>query len=74
LPFFIPGWLGFIGAESYWKLLERDSDERSCNSRKKFFDNRLLQSIGGFCCALAVACLLDFLTLPEADYIYSVHP
>ncbi|GAA0880238.1 site-2 protease family protein [Algoriphagus jejuensis] len=73
LPFFIPAWLGFIGAPSIGTFGAIIRMKGFVNSRKKFFDIGVAGPIAGFLVALVVL-VYGFTTLPPADYIYSVHP
>ena len=73
LPFFIPGWLGFIGAPSIGTFGAVIQMKGRVNSRKKFFDIGVAGPLAGFAVALVVLAY-GFLTLPEVEYIYSVHP
>jgi Zn-dependent protease len=73
LPFFIPGWLGFIGAPSlgtFGALIQIKGD---VNSRKKFFDIGVAGPLAGFVVAFFVLAY-GFLALPETEYIYAFHP
>ncbi len=73
LPFFIPGWLGFIGAPSIGTFGAVIRMKGFVNSRKKFFDIGVAGPLAGFVIALGVL-IYGFTTLPPADYIYEVHP
>jgi Zn-dependent protease len=73
LPFFIPAWLGFIGAPSIGTFGAIIRMKSFVGSRKKFFDIGVAGPIAGFVVALGVL-IYGFVTLPLADYIYSVHP
>jgi membrane-associated protease RseP (regulator of RpoE activity) len=73
LPFFIPGWLGFIGAPSIGTFGAVIQMKGSVNSRKKFFDIGVAGPLAGFVVAFFVLAY-GFLTLPEPDYIYAIHP
>lgn len=73
LPYFIPGWLGFIGMPSIGTFGAVIQMKGIVNSRKKFFDIGVAGPLAGFAMALAVL-VYGFSTLPEADYIYSFHP
>ncbi len=73
LPFFIPGWLGFIGAPSIGTFGAVIQMKGFINSRKKFFDIGVAGPLAGFVVALVVLAY-GFLTLPESNYIYGIHP
>lgn len=71
LPYFIPGWLvispslGTFGAIIRMKSF--------VNSRKKYFDIGVAGPLAGFVIALFVLGY-GFTHLPDADYIYQIHP
>jgi membrane-associated protease RseP (regulator of RpoE activity) len=73
LPFFIPGWLGFIGAPSIGTFGAVIQMKGYVNSRKKFFDIGVAGPLAGFVIAIFVLAY-GFLTLPESNYIYEIHP
>ncbi|MDF2158117.1 site-2 protease family protein [Algoriphagus sp. CAU 1675] len=73
LPFFIPAWLGFIGAPSIGTFGAIIRMKGFVNSRKKFFDIGVAGPLAGFVIALGVLSY-GFTHLPESDYIYSIHP
>ena len=73
LPFFIPGWLGFIGIPSIGTFGAVIQMKGFVNSRKKFFDIGVAGPLAGFVIALLVL-IYGFATLPEPDFIYSIHP
>ena len=73
LPYFIPAWLGFLGAPSIGTFGAIIRMKGFVNSRKKFFDIGVAGPIAGFMVALGVL-VYGFTTLPPAEYIYSVHP
>jgi membrane-associated protease RseP (regulator of RpoE activity) len=73
LPFFIPFWLGFIGLPTIGTFGAVIQMKGLVNSRKKFFDIGVAGPLAGFVIALGVL-VYGFSTLPESDYIYSVHP
>lgn len=73
LPFFIPAWLGFIGIPSIGTFGAVIRMTGYVNSRKKFFDIGVAGPIAGFVVAVGVLAY-GFVSLPPADYIYSVHP
>lgn len=73
LPFFIPGWLGFIGAPSIGTFGAIIQMKGFVNSRKKFFDIGVAGPLAGFVIAVGVLAY-GFMTLPESEYIYSIHP
>ncbi len=73
LPYFIPGWLGIIGMPSIGTFGAVIAMKGFVNSRRKFFDIGVAGPIAGFLIALGVLAY-GFVSLPEADYIYSIHP
>ncbi|SDD05092.1 Peptidase family M50 [Algoriphagus faecimaris] len=73
LPFFIPAWLGFIGAPSIGTFGAIIRMKGFINSRKKFFDIGVAGPLAGFVIAIFVLSY-GFLTLPPAEYIYEIHP
>ncbi|NHE56687.1 site-2 protease family protein [Cyclobacterium plantarum] len=73
LPFFIPAWLGFIGAPSIGTFGAVIQMKSLVSSRKKFFDIGVAGPLAGFVLALAVL-TYGFTNLPEASYIYEIHP
>ncbi|QDH79842.1 site-2 protease family protein [Echinicola soli] len=73
LPYFIPFWFGFIGAPSIGTMGAVIRMKAFVNSRRKFFDIGVAGPLAGFVVALAVL-FYGFTHLPEADYIYEIHP
>ncbi|UCS92343.1 site-2 protease family protein [Echinicola marina] len=73
LPFFIPFWLGFIGAPSIGTMGAIIKMKSMVSSRKKFFDIGVAGPLAGFIIAFGVL-VYGFVNLPEADYIYEIHP
>ncbi len=73
LPYFIPGWLGFIGAPSIGTFGAVIQIKGFVNSRKKYFDIGVAGPLAGFLVALVVLAY-GFTNLPEKEYIYSIHP
>lgn len=73
LPFFIPGWLGFLGAPSIGTFGAIIHIKTFINSRRKFFDIGVAGPLAGFVVALFVL-WYGFRHLPDADYIYKIHP
>ncbi|GAB3224064.1 site-2 protease family protein [Algoriphagus aestuariicola] len=73
LPYFIPAWFGFIGGPSIGTFGAIIRMKGFVNSRRKFFDIGVAGPIAGFILAIGVL-WYGFVTLPPADYIYSVHP
>ena len=72
LPFFIPLWLGFIGLPSIGTagaVIKLGGSK----SRKEFFDVGIAGPLAGFVIAMMVL-TYGFTHLPEADYIYEIHP
>lgn len=73
LPFFIPAWLGFIGAPSIGTFGAIIRMKGFVNSRIKFFDIGIAGPLAGFVVALGVL-VYGFTHLPPAEYIYQIHP
>jgi membrane-associated protease RseP (regulator of RpoE activity) len=73
LPYFIPGWLGFLGAPSIGTFGAVIQVKSYIQSRKKFFDIGIAGPLAGFVIALGVL-YYGFTNLPDADYIYQIHP
>jgi Zn-dependent protease len=73
LPFYIPMWLGFIPAPSIGSMGAFIRIKSLVQSRKEFFDIGIAGPLAGFIVALCVL-TYGFTHLPEADYIYKIHP
>lgn len=73
MPFFMPGWLGFIGMPSIGTFGAVIQMKGFVNSRKKFFDIGVAGPLAGFVIAVGVL-VYGFSTLPELDYIHTIHP
>ncbi|MBN7811879.1 site-2 protease family protein [Algoriphagus sp. H41] len=73
LPYFIPAWFGFIGGPSIGTFGAIIRMKGFVNSRKKFFDIGVAGPLAGFVVAVGVL-WYGFVTLPPAEYIYSIHP
>lgn len=73
LPYFIPGWFGFLGSPSLGTFGAIIRMKGFVNSRKKYFDIGISGPLAGFALALAVL-TYGMLTLPSADYLYEIHP
>lgn len=73
LPYFIPAWLGFLGSPSIGTFGAVIRLKSFINSRKKYFDIGVAGPLAGFIIALGVL-VYGFTNLPEADYIYEIHP
>lgn len=73
LPYFIPGWLGFLGALSIGTFGAVIRIKSFINSRKKYFDIGVAGPLAGFVVAVGVL-YYGFTNLPDADYIYQIHP
>lgn len=73
LPYFIPAWLGFIGAPSIGTFGAIIKMKSMVTSRKKYFDIGIAGPLAGFILALMVL-WYGFTHLPPADYIYEIHP
>jgi membrane-associated protease RseP (regulator of RpoE activity) len=73
MPYFIPGWLGFLGSPSIGTFGAIIRMRSFVNSRKKFFDIGVAGPLAGFVLAVGVL-WYGFTHLPPADYIYKIHP
>lgn len=73
LPYFIPGWLGFLGAPSIGTFGAVIHMKSMVASRRKFFNIGVAGPLAGFMIALAVLAY-GFTHLPESDFIYEIHP
>ncbi|MBW3468201.1 site-2 protease family protein [Arthrospiribacter ruber] len=73
LPYFIPGWLGFLGAPSIGTFGAVIQVKSFINSRRKYFDIGIAGPLAGFVLAVGVL-WYGFTHLPDADYIYQIHP
>ncbi|WP_194778256.1 site-2 protease family protein [Pararhodonellum marinum] len=73
LPYFIPGWLGFIGAPSIGTFGAVIQIKGIIRSRRKYFDIGVAGPLAGFVVALGIL-IYGFTNLPDADYIYQIHP
>ncbi|PZX52468.1 peptidase M50-like protein [Algoriphagus ratkowskyi] len=73
LPYFIPGWLGFIGIPTIGTFGAVIQMKGFINSRKKFFDIGVAGPLAGFVIALGVL-IYGFSTLPDLGYINTIHP
>lgn len=72
LPYFIPGWLGPLGFSigTFGAVIQMKG---FISSRRKFFDIGVAGPLAGFVVAFFVL-WYGFSNLPEASYIYEVHP
>ena len=72
LPYFIPAWFGpFIPSfGTFGAIIQMKG---IINSRKKFFDIGVAGPLAGFVLAFFVL-IYGFTNLPEASYIYEIHP
>ena len=73
LPFFIPGWLGFLGSPSLGTFGAIIQMKGWVTSRKKYFDIGIAGPLAGFLLALGVL-TYGLLTLPPATYLLEIHP
>lgn len=73
MPYFIPGWLGFLGSLSLGTFGAIIQMKGFINSRRKFFDIGVAGPLAGFIVAFFVL-WYGFTHLPEAEYIYEIHP
>lgn len=72
LPYFIPGWFGSL-APSIGTLGAVIQIKGFVGSRRKFFDIGVAGPLAGFVVAFGVL-WYGFANLPEASYIYQIHP
>src|SRR5690606_20139291 len=72
LPYFIPAWFGPF-APSIGTFGAVIQIRGFIDSRKKFFDIGVAGPLAGFVVAFFVLCY-GFTNLPEASYIYEIHP
>jgi membrane-associated protease RseP (regulator of RpoE activity) len=73
LPYYLPVWLGFLGAPSLGTMGAFIRIKEAIKSRKEFFDVGVAGPIAGFVIALGVV-WYGFTSLPPQDYIYEIHP
>ena len=73
LPYYIPMWLGFIGAPSIGTMGAFIRIQEHIASRRKYFDVGVSGPIAGFIVAIFVL-WYGFANLPEKDFIYDIHP
>ncbi|EON79435.1 zinc protease, putative [Lunatimonas lonarensis] len=73
LPYFIPGWLGFLGAPSIGTFGAIIQMKDRVSSRRIFFDVGIAGPLAGFVLAFGVL-IYGFIHLPDGDFIYEIHP
>lgn len=73
LPYYIPMWLGFIGAPSIGTMGAFIRIKENIRSRTKYFDVGVSGPIAGFIVAV-IFMILGFKTLPPTEYIFEIHP
>jgi membrane-associated protease RseP (regulator of RpoE activity) len=73
LPFYIPFWLGFVLMPSFGTMGAFIKIKSIIHSRKEYFDVGVSGPLAGFVIALVVI-WYGFTYLPEADYIFQIHP
>ncbi len=73
LPYYIPLWLGFIGAPSFGTMGALIRIKEHIQSRSQYFDVGVAGPLTGFVMALLVI-WYGFANLPEPEYIFQVHP
>lgn len=73
LPYFIPAWFGFLGGLSIGTFGAVIRMKSFINSRKKYFDIGVAGPLAGFIVAVGIL-FYGFTNLPDADYIYQIHP
>jgi len=73
LPYYIPVWLGFLGAPSLGTMGAFIRIKEAIKSRKEFFDVGVAGPIAGFVIAIGVV-WYGFAHLPPQEYIYEIHP
>lgn len=73
LPYYLPVWLGFLGAPSFGTMGAFIRIKEAINSRKQIFDVGVAGPIAGFIVAIGVL-WYGFSHLPPQEYIYEIHP
>ncbi|MEM7548625.1 MAG: site-2 protease family protein [Bacteroidota bacterium] len=73
LPFYIPLWLGFIGAPSIGTMGAFIAIQQKRMTKKQYFDIGVAGPLAGFVVALAVI-FYGFSNLPEPEHIFEIHP
>lgn len=73
LPYFIPGWLGFLGAPSIGTFGAIIQMKERVSSRRIFFNIGIAGPLAGFVLAAGVL-VYGFTHLPDSDFIYEIHP
>lgn len=73
LPYYIPLWLGFIGAPSFGTMGAMIRIKDHIYSLKQYFDVGVSGPLAGFVIAMGVI-WYGFTHLPEPEYIFQVHP
>lgn len=73
LPFYIPFWLGFVPFFSFGTMGAFIRIKSLIQSRKEYFDIGIAGPLAGFVVTLVVL-TYGFLTLPEPEYIFQIHP
>jgi membrane-associated protease RseP (regulator of RpoE activity) len=73
LPFYIPGWLGFLGMPSIGTFGAMIRIKGAIQSAKEYFDVGIAGPLAGFVVAVGILAY-GFTSLPPADYIFSIHP
>jgi membrane-associated protease RseP (regulator of RpoE activity) len=73
LPYYIPGWLGFLGIPSIGTFGAVIRIKGAIQSTKEYFDVGIAGPLAGFVIAVAVL-WYGFVSLPPAEFIYEIHP
>ncbi len=73
LPYYIPGWLGFLGTPSIGTFGAVIQIKGAIQSTKEYFDVGVAGPLAGFVIAIMVM-FYAFTNLPPADFIFEIHP
>jgi membrane-associated protease RseP (regulator of RpoE activity) len=73
LPFYIPGWLGFLGMPSIGTFGAVIRIKGAIQSAKEYFDVGIAGPLAGFVVAIPLL-VFGFSNLPPADFIFEIHP
>lgn len=73
LPYYIPGWLGFMGSPSIGTFGAVIRIKGAIQSTKEYFDVGVAGPLAGFVIAIMVM-FYAFTNLPPADFIFEIHP
>ncbi|MCC5919796.1 MAG: site-2 protease family protein [Cyclobacteriaceae bacterium] len=73
LPFYIPLWLGFLGAMSFGTAGAVIRIKEIIHSRRQYFDIGVAGPIAGWVIAILVI-WYGFANLPDPEFIFEIHP